>query len=131
MKRRPARKAGAHDGGIHRSTGMSVPAHRRDAPQRIREKAANGTYIIQRQYGGRGGNSGESYQIAVSSLPAEARIRYPLRTGALGGQGRRRTLRPTVRSTERRASRSCWHGSKRQRRGSPSAGCRRRAAWSS
>ena len=68
------------------STGM-VSQLTGEAPQRIREKAANGTYIIQRQYGGRGGNSGESYQIAVSSLPAEAQIRYLLRTGALGGQG--------------------------------------------
>ena len=67
------------------STGM-VSQLTGEAPQRIREKAANGTYIIQRQYGGRGGNSGESYQIAVSSLPAEAQIRYLLRTGALGGQ---------------------------------------------
>ena len=69
------------------STGM-VSQLTGEAPQRIREKAANGTYIIQRQRSALGGgNSGESYQIAVSSLPAEAQIRYLLRTGALGGQG--------------------------------------------
>lgn len=57
-----------------------------EAPQRIREKAANGTYITQRQRGGRGGNGGESYLIAVSSLPAEAQIRYLLQTGVLEGR---------------------------------------------
>ena len=47
-----------------------------EAPQRIREKIAGGVYETRKQSGGRGGNGGESYQIAVSSLPQEAQILY-------------------------------------------------------
>ena len=52
---------------------------------RIRDKVNSGRYKAERRQGCRGGNSGESYQIAVSSLPAEAQIRYLLRTGGGGG----------------------------------------------
>lgn len=59
-----------------------------EAPQRIREKAANGTYITQRQRGALGGgNGGESYLIAVSSLPPEAQMKYMQQTGFLRGRG--------------------------------------------
>ena len=57
-----------------------------EADRRIREKVTNGTYQARRQQGGRGGNSGESYQIAVSSLPAEAQIRHLRQTGVLVGR---------------------------------------------
>ena len=48
-----------------------------EAPQRIREKIAGGVYETRKQRSDRGGgNGGESYQIAVSSLPQEAQILY-------------------------------------------------------
>lgn len=56
-----------------------------EAPQRIREKIAGGVYETRKQSGGRGGNGGESYQIAVSSLPVEAQIIYAQRGGVING----------------------------------------------
>ena len=47
-----------------------------EAPQRIREKIAGGVYETRKQRSDRGGGNGESYQIAVSSLPQEAQILY-------------------------------------------------------
>lgn len=44
--------------------------------RRVFEKITDGTYETRKQSGGRGGNGGESYQIAVSSLPQEAQILY-------------------------------------------------------
>ena len=66
-----------------------------EAPQRIREKIAGGVYETRKQRSDRGGgNGGESYQIAVSSLPQEAQIWLP-----------------TTPASARRASRSCWASS--------------------
>ena len=57
-----------------------------EAPQRIREKIAGGVYETCKQRGDRGGgNGGESYQIAVSSLPVEAQIIYAQRGGVING----------------------------------------------
>ena len=57
-----------------------------EAPQRIREKIAGGVYETRKQRGDRGGgNGGESYQIAVSSLPVEAQIIYAQRGGVING----------------------------------------------
>lgn len=56
-----------------------------EAPQRIREKVAGGSYTARKQRGGRGGNGGESYQIAVSSLPLQAQIIYLQRGGIING----------------------------------------------
>ena len=53
--------------------------------RRIREKITDGTYETRKQSGGRGGNGGESYQIAVSSLPVEAQIIYAQRGGVING----------------------------------------------
>ena len=55
--------------------------------RRIWERVNSGQYPAKKQPCAMGAPGGESYQIAVSSLPAEAQIRYLLRTGALGGQG--------------------------------------------
>lgn len=58
-----------------------------EAPQRVRERVASGTYQSKRQRGTLGGgNGGESYLIAVSSLPAEAQIRHLRQTGVLVGR---------------------------------------------
>mgnify|MGYP002533491630 CR=1 FL=1 len=53
--------------------------------RRIREKITDGTYETRKQSGVRGGNGGESYQIAVSSLPVEAQIIYAQRGGVING----------------------------------------------
>lgn len=55
-----------------------------EAPQRIREKVTSGKYESRRQRSDRGGgNGGESYLVAVSSLPHEAQIKYLEWGGAL------------------------------------------------
>lgn len=56
-----------------------------EAPQRIREKVAEGTYSATRLQGRRGGSGGESYQVLVSSLPPEAQILYINQHGGLSG----------------------------------------------
>jgi hypothetical protein len=53
--------------------------------RRVFEKITDGTYETRKQSGGRGGNGGESYQIAVSSLPVEAQIIYAQRGGVING----------------------------------------------
>ena len=47
-----------------------------EAPHASARRFAGGTYEARKQSSGRGGNGGESYQIAVSSLPQEAQILY-------------------------------------------------------
>ena len=54
--------------------------------RRVFEKITDGTYETRKESGGRGGNGGESYQIAVSSLPVEAQIIYAQRGGVHGVQ---------------------------------------------
>lgn len=56
-----------------------------EARQRIQERVLDGSYVARRQRGGRGGNGGESYQIAVSSLPLQAQIIYLQRGGIING----------------------------------------------
>lgn len=56
-----------------------------EAPQRIREKVADGIYAATKRSGGRGGNGGESYLVAVSSLPKIAQIIYLQQQGAVSG----------------------------------------------
>ena len=56
-----------------------------EADRRIREKVADGSYAARKQRGGRGGCGGESYQIAVSSLPLQAQIIYLQRGGVING----------------------------------------------
>lgn len=54
--------------------------------RRVFEKIAGGVYETRKQRGDRGGgNGGESYQIAVSSLPVEAQIIYAQRGGVING----------------------------------------------
>ena len=53
--------------------------------RRVFEKITDGVYETRKQSGGRGGNGGESYQIAVSSLPVEAQIIYAQRGGVING----------------------------------------------
>ena len=53
--------------------------------RRVWEKVNSGQYLASKQKGALGGPGGESYQIAVSSLPAEAQIRYLRQNGVLGG----------------------------------------------
>ena len=58
--------------------------------RRVFEKITDGVYETRKQSGGRGGNGGESYQIAVSSLPQEAQILYYAQCdNAAGGLGQR------------------------------------------
>lgn len=53
-----------------------------EARQRIWEKVADGSYTARKGRGNRGGGcGGESYQIAVSSLPLQAQIIYLQRGG--------------------------------------------------
>ena len=57
-----------------------------EAPQRIREKVADGTYASVRQRSSKGGGAGgESYLVAVSSLPTTAQIIYMQQQGHLDG----------------------------------------------
>lgn len=82
-----------------------------EAPQRIREKIAGGVYETRKQRSDRGGgNGGESYQIAVSSLPQEAQILYYAQCDNAAG-GEDCDLVPTTPASARRASRSCWASS--------------------
>lgn len=53
-----------------------------ESDRRVREKVADGIYAATKQTG-RGGNGGESYLVAVSSLPVTAQIIYMQQNGIL------------------------------------------------
>ena len=53
--------------------------------RRVWERVANGEYLAQKQYGGKGGPGGESYQVEVNSLPPEAQILYISQFGEAAG----------------------------------------------
>ena len=54
----------------------TVSALTDEADRRVREKIESGQYATKVQKGVRGGNGGESYLVAVSSLPEQAQIAY-------------------------------------------------------
>lgn len=57
-----------------------------EAPQRIREKVNDGKYIARKEKTSQGGgHGGESYLVAVSSLPRQAQIIYLMNNGVVNG----------------------------------------------
>lgn len=81
--------------------------------RRVFEKIAGGVYETRKQRGDRGGgNGGESYQIAVSSLPVEAQIIYAQRGGVINGRSTTTAIwRATTPASATTGCGSCWASS--------------------
>ena len=79
--------------------------------RRVFEKITDGVYEARKQSSGRGGNGGESYQIAVSS-PCRRRHRsFTTHNATTPLAAKTAIWLPTTPASARRASRSCWASS--------------------